>query len=1045
MRQIAEDVLRARYYQPGERGWYDIAGRVSAFIAKDTDSATAYFSAINNLELIPNSPCLMNAGTEKGGSLSACYAVPVYDSIEDIFDAVKACALIHKQGGGTGLSLSRLRPKGSDVKGTGKISSGPVSFMHVFNAATETIKQGGKRRGANLGSLDVHHPDIKEFITCKSKEGELSNFNISVIVDDEFMKNPDPEVWDLIVDGNWKNGEPGILFKDARELDNKRPELGELSETNPCLHEDTLIFTSSGIERISDVTSTSIWNGERYSISTKIWSNGVKDVVKVLTQSGFEYVVTPDHKFMLEDGSWCEARLLCGKKIKFNSNEVVSWSGRSPYGNCNYEILGFEFGDGTYHKASGRMKYIFFTPEKDAEVIDIISREFQSSPEFDSSGKKFSIKIPNGTIYASAFIGALPDRMIPDWILRLPKEEMRKFIRGLFSANGCNLKKYNKIQLVSSNRDMLKQMQMMLLAFGIKAKLWYHNEESIITFWNGDYTCKKSWHLVLSCESYIKYLDEIGFIQSYKNGYRRKRKAKKEYQYEKVIDVSPCGKADVWDFNEPDHHYASIGAIVHNCGETALFPWESCNLASINLMKCVIDDKFDYEKFYSLVRLGVRFLNDMIDVNRYPLPQIEEATKKTRKIGLGVMGFADVLIAMGMRYGDDESLQFANDLFGNMRQVAEHESTLIGGNNAALLSIAPCGSISIFAGVSSGIEPNFGYVYDRTTHASGEKVKYREIHPMFEEYLKTHHLAYYDSIIEYASKTGTLKGCPNMNAHIIPIFCTAKDIKPRDHVRMQSVIQKHVDQAISKTCNVPKETTKEEISNLIKFAWREGCKGLTIYREGSRSDVVLETNATKQTEEVKEKEKEPIEIPSEIDLKSIRMNSACGILWVKTGFLHGSANPVEVWIDAEKGGCRANLEFIARLISKLLQEGVSHEVACKQGDKVFCPACVNNAKGEAEGYSCANLISKGIKEGIKRREEDIKDNKPNKKEIENISLPFSVKIDEQTEYAQEIIKAWGISAKPIGYMSPEECPDCGAQLIHIDGCVSCVCGFSRCK
>lgn len=725
MRQIAEDVLKKRYYQPGERGWYDIAGRVSAFIAKDTESATAYFEAINNLELIPNSPALMNAGAEKGGSLSACYAVPVYDSIEEIFDAVKACALIHKEGGGTGISLSRLRPKGSEVKGTGKISSGPVSFMHVFNAATETIKQGGKRRGANLGSLDVHHPDIKEFITCKPTEKDLKNFNLSVIVDDEWMKNPDPEVWNLIVEGNWKNGEPGILFKDARERDNKRKELGELSETNPC-------------------------------------------------------------------------------------------------------------------------------------------------------------------------------------------------------------------------------------------------------------------------------------------------------------------------------------------GETALFPWESCNLASINLMKCVIDGKFDYEKFYGLVRLGVRFLNDMIDVNRYPLPQIEEATKKTRKIGLGVMGFADALIALGMRYGDDESLQFANDLFGNMRQVAEHESELIGGNNAALLSIAPTGSISLFAGVSSGIEPNFGYVYNRSTWASGEKTTYREVHPMFEEWIEYGDGATANDIIQYAMDKGSIHDCPFASASMKNLFVTAKDIKPRDHVRMQAVIQKHVDQALSKTLNCPESTTKEEISELIKFAWREGCKGLTIYREGSRSDVVLETNATKQTEEVKEKEKEkePIEIPSEIDLKSIRMNSACGILWVKTGFLHGSANPVEVWVDAEKGGCRANLEFIARLISKLLQEGVSHEVACKQGDKVFCPACVNNAKGEAEGYSCANLISKGIKEGIRRREEDIKDNKPNQNEIEPLSLPFSILVDEQTEYAQSIINAWGIKNEVPKFVqvlpNPDidtnnMCPDCGSQLIHIDGCVSCVCGFSRCK
>lgn len=689
MRQIAEDVLKERYYQPGETCWDDVSLRVANYIGNDEVTREEYYQAIAGLELIPNSPALMNSGTSNP-QMSACFCIPIEDSIESIFDAVKYAAIIHKSGGGTGFNFSDIRAKGTEVKGTGHMASGPVSFMHVFNSATETIKQGGKRRGANLGALDVTHPDIKEFITCKNKEGELSNFNISVNITDEFMKNPDPEIWDLIVDGNWNNGEPGILFQDTAERDNKRSDLGKLKYRNPCT-------------------------------------------------------------------------------------------------------------------------------------------------------------------------------------------------------------------------------------------------------------------------------------------------------------------------------------------EVCLLAWESCNLASINLMSCYDDGEFNWCKFEDLVRLGVRFLNDMIDKNLYPLPQIEEATKKTRKIGLGVMGFADLLIALGMRYGDDESLKFVDDLFDDMRDVAECESESIGGNNAALLSIAPTGSISLFAGVSSGIEPNFGYVYNRSTWASGEKTTYREVHPMFEDYLTNHHITYTNDIIEHASKNGTLKGCPNMNAHMIPIFCTAKDISPMDHVRMQAVIQKHVDQAISKTINCPAETTKEEISDLIKFAWESGCKGLTIYREGSRSDVVLETNATKQIDD----KKDHIEIPREIDLKSIRMNSACGVLWVKTGFLHNSSDPIEVWVNAEKGGCRGNLEFIGRLISKMLQEGINYEIACKQGDKVFCSACVNNLKGEAEGYSCANLISKGIKEGIKRREEEIK---------------YTA-----SEYAKDIIKAWGNPMKPNGFITPNTCPICGAQLIHTDGCVSCTCGYSRCR
>lgn len=684
MRQIAEDVLKERYYQPGETCWSDIAERVGVFIGNTPESQFEYTKAINNLELIPNSPALMNAGTSNP-QMSACFCIPVDDSIESIFDAVKYSAIIHKSGGGTGFNFSDIRAKGSSVDGTGHFASGPISFMHVFNQATETIKQGGKRRGANLGALDVTHPDIKEFITCKSNEGELSNFNISVNITDEFMKHPDTEVWDLIVDGNWRNGEPGILFTDTTERDNTRSDLGSLKYRNPC-------------------------------------------------------------------------------------------------------------------------------------------------------------------------------------------------------------------------------------------------------------------------------------------------------------------------------------------SEATLLKWESCNLASINLMSCYINEEFDFIKFNDLVRLGVRFLNDMLDKNKYPLPQIEEATKKTRKIGLGVMGFADLLIALGMRYGDDQSIEFADELFEYMRDVADQESRLIGCNNAAVLSIAPTGSISIFAGVSSGIEPNFGYVYNRSTWASGEKTTYREVHPLFEEYLKTHCIAYHDDIIEYASNNGTLKGCPNIDGYIIPIFCTAKDISPMDHVKMQSTIQKHVDQAISKTINCPESTTKEEIGELIKYAWEMGCKGLTIYREGSRSDVVLETNSTKKVEE----KKEPVILPSIAEGKRIRMKSACGILWVNVIF--NGDKPIEVFVSTEGGGCNANVQFNSRMISKYLQEtGGDYETVCNQGDKVFCSACVKNKNGDAEGYSCANIISEAIKTAVALKKSELS-------QLERISRFKSDNNDVETDFTALYL-----------------CPDCGAKLIHTDGCKSCTCGYTACK
>jgi len=848
MRQIVEDILKERYYQPGETCWEDIAERVANFVAKNPESGTAYYEAINNLELIPNSPALMNAGGNNP-QCSACFSISVEDSIDSIFEGVKACAIIHKSGGGTGINFSKIRGKGEEVKGTGHMASGPVSFMRVFNEATETIKQGGKRRGANLGSLDVDHPDIKEFITCKSNEGTLSNFNISINITDDFMRNKDPEIWELIVDGNWKNGEPGIIFTDTAERDNKRPDLGKLEHTNPCVSGDTKITTKVyGDRPIADFVDEEIeiWNGFEWSL------------------------VTP-------------------------------------------KITGYE---------------------QPTIIVEVMQ-------SFDSQTRN-------------------------------------SIIRSICCTP------YHKFVLENGDRIEAKD-----LINGLRLTPFYHQSGKLI---------KSEIHNII------------------------------DYKENSIAHKVYC-------LNEPKNNtFVANGVIVGNCGETRLLPWESCNLASINLMKCISDGMFDYQKFYSLVRLGVDFLNDMIDVNRYPLPQIEEATKKTRKIGLGVMGFADVLIALGMRYGDDDSLQFANDLFLNMRQVAEHESMSIGGNNAAVLSLAPTGTISLFAGVSSGIEPNFAYFYNRSTWASGEKVSYQEVHPMFEEHLKQ----LYDPqtrerIIDYAYENGSVVGCIDVMRNS-ELFVTAKDISPRDHIRMQATIQKHVDQAISKTVNCPESTTKEEISDLIKYAWESGCKGLTIYRENSRKDVVLETNATRnieEVEEVKEEVKHEINIPREIDMKSIRLKSACGVLWVQTGFRIGSSEPVEVWVKAENGGCEGNLNFIGRLISKMLQEGVSHEVACRQGNKVFCSACVKNKNGDAEGYSCANLISKGIKEGIKRRKEDLNVCEIESTKQKNTKNPF-LDVDRISKCFESVLD------------SSNMCPVCGAQLMRIEGCKTCTCGYSKC-
>ena len=485
-----------------------------------------FFKIMNNLEFIPNSPTLMNAGT-KFGMLSACFRIDVPDSMEGIFNAVYKTAMIHKQGGGTGFYFGNLRPEGAIVKSTGGKASGPISFMSAFNATTEVVKQGGKRRGANMGVLNINHSDIEKFITCKKTEGVLNNFNLSVGITDEFMNNKDEKLWNLLCETSWINGEPAVLFYGNIEKDNPTPSLGKLEATNPC-------------------------------------------------------------------------------------------------------------------------------------------------------------------------------------------------------------------------------------------------------------------------------------------------------------------------------------------GELPLLPWESCNLGSINLGKFVKYGKIDYQRLSEVVQLAVRFLDNVIDANKYPFPEIEAITKGNRKIGLGVMGWADMLIKLGIKYDSEEALELADNVMEFIQLTAKMQSQELAkekGNfpnfnisafpskeynfmrNATVTSIAPTGTISIIADASFGIEPVFSIIQKRNVQDSiGTTLL--EINPAVKEILKNKG---YWSEIKKALASGCIK-CVIIPKSIKELIPTANDISPEFHIRMQSVFQKHVDNSISKTVNLPESATVEDIKKIYELAWKLGCKGTTVYRNNSRKYQLLEAN-----------------------------------------------------------------------------------------------------------------------------------------------------------------------------------------------------------
>jgi ribonucleoside-diphosphate reductase alpha chain len=713
-------VLKKRYLKKDERGQptegaQEMFRRVAETIAKvdlnydpkaEVAAATRkFYEIMSSLAFMPNSPTLMNAGRELG-QLSACFVLPVEDDIESIFDAIKQTAMIHKSGGGTGFSFSRIRPENDPVLSTKGVASGPISFMNIFDVATETIKQGGTRRGANMAILRVDHPDIEKFVTCKNDTKRLTNFNISVGLTDAFMDavlagsdfpliNPRtgqevrrihaPDLFDLIVQSAWATGEPGIIYLDAINRGNTVPHVGEIEATNPC-------------------------------------------------------------------------------------------------------------------------------------------------------------------------------------------------------------------------------------------------------------------------------------------------------------------------------------------GEQPLLPYESCNLGSLNLAVVAKDGRIDYPALASLVHTAVHFLDNVIDANKFPLEIIKEKTLETRKIGLGVMGFADLLLKLGIPYNSEDAVAVAEEVMAFIQKESKlasanladrrgnfsfYNGSRFDGNglgrmrNATTTTIAPTGTISIIAGCSSGIEPLFAVSYVRRVLEGTELV---EVHPYFEEVAKKRGF-YTPELMRQIAATGSIRDFKEIPQDVRRLFVTAHEVSPQWHIKIQAAFQKYTDNAVSKTVNFPRQATPEDVRQVYLLAYEKDLKGVTIYRDGSREDQVL-SFGDKKTKKIAYITPRPR--PERTTGVTELIRTGCGKLYVTVN--KDELGFCEVFAQMGKtGGCASSqIESTGRLISLALRSGIEISSIIKQITAIRCPS--PNWQNGRQVLSCPDAIAQVLAS------------------VAQVDPPET-------------------NTGLMGF-----CPDCGGAVDHEGGCLVCrACGFSRCS
>ncbi len=1057
----ARQVLIRRYVRRGDDGkpvesveemfWrvaWHVAKVETAWGGDSEQRAREFYSLLTSKKFFPNSPTFTGAGTPLG-QLAACFVLPISDDMgrdpAGIFQSLRDAALIQQTGGGNGFSFSRLRPKGGLVKSSAGQATGPVGFLRVYDHAFGEIAQGGTRRGANMGVLRVDHPDVEEFITCKTDENAITNFNISVGITDAFMQAvkddadwdlvfPDisapeyrnfrgtleqareqgipirkyktvraRELFDKIVRQAHHNGEPGVLFLDAANRQNPVPHLYPLESTNPCFVGATRIATDLGLLTIQELADTQadflvatdlraplggvgqalVNTGLAYRASSPAWKTRENvPVLKLTTKHGYSVTATPDHKFLTAERGYVElGQLKPGDILLLQSGQGV-WSRNSQLPNLEAIqekmvvmaqggdhasghvvtrkdfsrqcaglpktwshslgiVLGVMVGDGWLSPGSNSPVGMVFS-ETDDELLDLVREPLQQWFGEGHLHERGSVRqLTYGRLPYEFFstLGVLParahEKRVPAALWHAPREAVVGFLQGLFTTDGTvNLSGHKKscsIRLSSASLDLLREVQLLLLNFGIVSRIHKRREAGIRQLPDGKgglkgYTTHADYELLIDKANRDIFVREIGFLNAEKQNKAaqfiatKTRLSNAETFQTRILSIEPAGNADVYDLTEPQtHSVIANGVVAHQCGEQWLGPYENCCLGSVNLAQHLgPEGTVDWETLRQSVELSTRFLDDVVEANAYvpAVPQLKEAAHRARRIGLGIMGLADLMYHVGVRYGSEEGQEFAAQVMEFIRYHAMQTSiemarergafpaiegsiydpknlrwtppqplapyqknwnrpkvdwkTVVSGikqhgiRNAAQTTIAPTGTIATVAGCEGyGCEPVFALAYIRHVNDNGKDLKLTYGSPAFEKALMS---AGIDSqsrqeIFEEVMKHGTCQNVAAVPEHIREVFVTAGDVTAEEHVRMAAALQAFVDNSISKTINFPEGATEADVATAYMLAWELGAKGITVYVTGSRDKVVLETHATASKKEPASEK--PLPVPAE--------------------------------------------------------------------------------------------------------------------------------------------------------------------------------------